>query len=185
MVSPGKAISSSHFNTSEPPEKKKKIDTVDTDDENLQLSPVSPNARKDTRKQLFGNTKKHTVIISSESEYDEAEDTIIDEVPPLACDALEIKPNDFILVKVVGGKRGKQTYNYLCIVEKIDTKDEVIYVMELRSTDKLKTTFTPKENDKFVCPFNDLIGILPMPEFNVSNRSFKYTFEGSVPVKEM
>lgn len=122
--------------------------------------------------------------LTDESDF-EPEDPSLEDVLLVKCEGEELVPNDFIVVKVIGGKRGKQSFHYVSIVQNVEKQEKYVELMGLRSVDKAKTLFAPKEKDVFSASFTDVLGKLPSPELVQDGRKIVYKFSGRVLVKEM
>lgn len=92
----------------------------------------------------------------------------------------------YVLVKVLGGRRKKETYRYVAVVLKKNDNDE-LEVNGLKSLDITKTKFKITEDDEFTIGMSDIIAVLPDPtvESTSTGESSTYNFAKLVDVKEM
>lgn len=89
---------------------------------------------------------------------------------------------DFLLCEFLGGKRNQSKFVYLCVVQE---KTSHIQVMGLKSTDRAKKEFVPKEQDISSISIDQVIGRVPQPEILTRGERISYVFEKSLPVKEL
>lgn len=92
-----------------------------------------------------------------------------------------IELGKFVLAKFLG-RRGKQTYRYVCLIQEIEDKKN-IKVMGLKSYVN-KNTFRAVETDISFIDEDDIIQILPTPTLSEEGGIITYTFTKNINIKE-
>lgn len=96
-------------------------------------------------------------------------------------DKENLKEGDFILVKFMGGKRKSTEFIYLCVVQSLD---DMIQVIGLKSVENSKKEFIVDEEDLSTITFDQILGILPNPEISMRGERFRYIFKNPLNIKE-
>lgn len=147
-----------------------------------QRTPTLPSRRNTKRTKLDVEAGKSVTALedgtSSDSDVEEPltqddDNDIVDilqsneeeEVEYFEVNEDNLKEGVFVLVKVLGGKRGKRVFRYAAMVENTDD-DGDIQLTGLKSCqgDILKKRFKVDNNDKFSASLEDIIAILPNPQ---------------------
>ncbi|KAF6207286.1 hypothetical protein GE061_018527 [Apolygus lucorum] len=110
------------------------------------------------------------------------EEEQLEEVTYIEPRGVNILPNTFVMVEIMGGKRGKTKYCYLCRVDKVSNELEVT---GLKSVNSRKSKFKLVENDQFSVEWDQIKAILPTPQIEKDGRREIYKFSGTVNVTEM
>lgn len=93
----------------------------------------------------------------------------------------DLKVGQFVLVKVISGKRKSVSFQYVATIQECG-KEEVT-VMGLKSCNT-KSVFKPVENDVFSVELKDVLAILPEPFVEQSGDRYRYIFSSEIDVKE-
>ena len=80
-----------------------------------------------------------------------------------------VKAGDWLLVRFIGGKRGKSEFRYVVQALRNMDEDQEILCQGYRSKDLVKTKFALKESDTFYVGLDEIISFLKEPETKISN----------------
>lgn len=119
--------------------------------------------------------------MDQESDNEEVEEVIGFEVAEA-----DITPGQFVLVRVMSGKRKPVNYRYVAIVQEV-LQDREYNLLGFKSLDTAKKTLEEVKNDLFTAHFDEILAVLPRPLFQISSiagQSKKYIFSNSVDVFE-
>lgn len=121
-------------------------------------------------------------IAEEESESEDLEE----EVQYENVDVNNIAQGQFLLVRILSGKRKSVAYRYAVIVQDV-LADGDVNVQGLKSIDEEKRTFKEVEGDLFAVSCNDILAALPNPLVTVKTlggRIKKYIFPKKVDIFE-
>lgn len=115
----------------------------------------------------------------------ELEDETVEEIEYMNFNKEDIKMGKYLLVKVLGGRRKKESYRYVALIREI--KNDEIEVSGLKSVNEQKSQFRIEENDDFTIEIENVIAILPDPTIESTSKGdfTTYCFNKRVDVKEL
>lgn len=119
------------------------------------------------------------------SKQEMAHEEVDEEVGYEVADA-NITSGEFVLVRVMSGKRKSVSYRYVAIVQDV-LPDGEYNLLGLKSLDATKKTFVEVENDLFTATLDDILAILPKPLLNIKHLrgpGKKHVFSKSIDVFE-
>lgn len=134
------------------------------------------------------NTPKKDIISSSESSSDieyaessnselEENDVEYEELVPV--DKENIKKGQFVIVSFKAGKRMTTTKKYLCIVDEIDSSDDV-RVVSMKATDSSNQLFYVVDNDTSYVSYEQILGSINNPSIVARGERIYYKFNTKV-----